>query len=268
MRIEIRHYLAATTAILVLTPHLARASFSDPASATASAMHPAMILTEDLKEGDLSLHPTAGYVSTTNATGTTGQVSLHGAGGSLTITKSLNPHLGISVGGLYFKESGSYDPQTTSSGQSAGIAGSASATGWIGTAALVLDFFSGDGFRMPIIIGGNYENFSSSNPTVFDQTGRTLRSPGYTFGVSPRFTAGWFRIQPFFMIDFPTKEADNACTAIASSGCTPHSGEDTGAVLGINTIFTPWGLSFFYNMGNLIFNQGSTYLSLGLRFSL
>ena len=265
MRTEIRFALA--TVILFLTPHLARASFSDPASATASAMHPAMILTEDLKEGDLSLHPTAGYVSTTNATGTTGQVSLKGYGGSLTVTKSLNPHLGISVGGLYFRETGSYDPQTTSSGQSAGIAGSASANGWIGTAALVLDFFSGDGFRMPIIIGGNYENFNSSNPTVFDQTGRTLRSPGYSFGISPRFTLGWFRIQPFFMIDFPTKDAVNACNP-GITGCNPNSSEDTGAVLGVNTIFTPWGLSFFYNMGNLILNQGSTYLSLGLRFSL
>ena len=240
----------------------AHAAFSDPAAASASAMLPATILTEDLSAGDISLHPTAGYLTAHEKTGTEGNVSLHGVGGSLTLTKALGPHLGVSIGGLYFNESGNYDPGATGV---AGTAGTASATGWLGSAGLVIDPFSGNGFRMPILIGGNYENFHTSIPTEFNSTGTTLRSPGYSFGISPRFSVGWFRVQPFFMLDIPTNKATNACNP-SSTSCPATSSIDTGGILGVNLIFIPWGLSLFYNFANLIYNEGSSYLSLGYRF--
>lgn len=237
----------------------------DPSIAAASAIAPATIMQEDLTAHATSLHPTAGYFTYSPEIDTAGSTaSGHGFGGTLEATHSLNNHVGLGVIGFGYSGSGDYTPGDPNSQNTlVGTSGSSSVSGFEMGALLVLDPFSGTGFRLPFFIGLNYQRLSSSTPTAFI-TSTTLNSPGYTFGFSPRFSLGSFRIEPFMVITAPFENGQLTC-----SGQSQVCGQiplQTLPIIGVNIIYRPLKLSFFFSASSLVVDTGGAYYSLGPSF--
>ena len=237
----------------------------EPAAATASAMLPATIISEDLTDGKISIHPTVGYfITSVTVDGAGAKATAHGYGETAEVSYSLSSHFGISLAGINFKGTGTYTPGNMEQQASSGTC---SLNGWMAMAALLIDPFSGDEFRMPLILGANYEYFSSSTPTAANTTSSTLNSPGYTLGISPRFNLAFLRLEPFFVMSEPLNKASRTCApGTVAAGCDPNS-IDATPIIGMNIVFRPLNLSFFFDLSALLFGGGSSFYSIGTRFT-
>jgi hypothetical protein len=209
----------------------------DPSIATASAIAPGAIIQSDLKAHVWSVHPTFGYFSgSSNADGSGAIASSHGFGGSFT------PGVGSVEGGTV---------------------GTTNVNGWLVGAALVLDPFSGESFRMPFFFGVNYEHISSSTPSSGLFTAMSLNSPGYTFGFSPRFNIAFLRVEPFLVSVVPSGKGDVTCSVNVIGGVCGAQNVQILPVFGVNVIFRPWNIAFYFNASSSLFGTGVSFYSLG-----
>lgn len=220
---------------------------------------------KDLEPQTLIVHPSVGYFTgTSTLDGSGATASATGYGGTGDVQYSLNEHLGVIFSGLGYSGSGTYTPGSTEIGASSG---NASVNGWQIGASLVLDAWGGTGFRMPIFLGLNYLHLSSSTPTSPTVTALTLNSPGYTLGFSPRFNFFFFRVQPFLVATTPTNEGTLTCAADVIQGACGAQSIEFLPIVGINLIFKPLDLSFYFNFATLLSGAGISYYSLGKSFA-
>jgi hypothetical protein len=237
----------------------------DPSIATAGAIAPGSIPQEDLKPHLWTIQPSVGYFTGSPAfDGSGATVSIHGWGGTGEAEYALNEHMGISFAGIVYSGSGTFTPGASEPGA---ISGSASVNGWLASATLVLDAFSGNGFRMPFFFGLNYEHLSSSTPSSPTITAMSLNSPGYTLGFSPRFNVGFLRLEPFLVSTTPTRKGNVACSVDVIAGACGAEDVQMLPVLGVNVIFRPWNLSFYVNLSSFLLGTGVSYYSVGHQFS-
>lgn len=232
----------------------------DPSIATATAIVPGAIIESDLKPKVWSVHPTVGYFSgSTNVDGLGSYATSHGYGGTIEAEYSMSNHMGISFSGLGYSGSGDYTPDASVGGS----AGSNTINGWLAGASLVLDPFSGDGFRMPFFFGLNYEHVASHMPSSGIVTSMTLNSPGYTLGFSPRFNIAFLRIEPFLVATSPTSKGNVTCSASVVAGACGAQAVQFLPVFGVNFVFRPWNLGFYLNLSSDLFGTGVSYYALG-----
>lgn len=260
-----RHWAVLTLTLcpFVLTQQsLAYTVDIDPSVATASAIAPSAIIEDDLKAHTWSIHPKVGYFTgTSTVDGEDSTASSHGFAGTGEAVYSLNDHIGINFSFMDFKGSGSYTP---GSGEvPGGSPGSSSVSGWLFGAALVLDPFSGDGFRMPFFFGLNYEALRSSTPTSPLVTSLSLNSPGYTLGFSPRFTVGFLRIEPFMVTTTPTSKGNVTCGPNISEGPCGAQSIQLLPVFGVNVIYLPWKIAFYFNLSTFLISNSVAFYSVG-----
>jgi len=242
---ELAKELSAIAFLFLILAEQARALtvVVDPSIATASAIAPGAIIQSDLKEHVWSVHPTFGYFSgSSNADGSGAIATSHGYGGTLEAEYSYNDHLGINFSGLGYGGSGSFTPGAGS--VEGGTVGTTNVNGWLVGAALVLDPFSGDGFRLPFFFGLNYEHISSSTPSSGLFTAMSLNSPGYTFVV-------------------PSGKGNVTCSANVTGGACGAQDVQILPVFGVNVIFRPWNIAFYLNASSSLFGTGVSFYSLG-----
>jgi hypothetical protein len=233
----------------------------DPSIATASTIAPGAIIDSDLKARTWSLHPTLGYFTGSNTVdGSGATASSSGLGGTGQAQYSFNDHIGINFSGLDYSGSGNFTPGTSPLG---GSSGQVSISGWLMGATLVLDPFSGSGFRMPFFFGLNYEHVSSSTPSSGIIIAETLSSPGYTLGFSPRFNIGFLRLAPFLVTTTTTSKGTVTCSASIVAGACGAQDIEILPVFGVNITFRPWNLSFFFNLSSFLMGTGFSFYSLG-----
>lgn len=236
----------------------------DPSIATAAAIAPVAVINSDLKPHTWSVHPTAGYFTgTSTVDGAGATATSQGYGGTVQAQYSLSEHFGLDFSGLGFSGSGTYTPGAAEIG---GSTGSSSVSGWLVGAALVLDPFSGDGFRLPFFFGVNYQQLSSSTPGSPIITSMTLSTPGYTLGVSPRFNVGFLRFEPFLVVTTPTSKGTVTCSAVVIAGACGAQDIQVLPVFGVDIVFRPWGLSFYFNLSSFLSGAGVAFYSLGPQF--
>lgn len=261
---ELAKELSAIAFLFLILAEQARALtvVVDPSIATASAIAPGAIIQSDLKEHVWSVHPTFGYFSgSSNADGSGAIATSHGYGGTLEAEYSYNDHLGINFSGLGYGGSGSFTPGAGS--VEGGTVGTTNVNGWLVGAALVLDPFSGDGFRLPFFFGLNYEHISSSTPSSGLFTAMSLNSPGYTFGFSPRFNLAFLRVEPFLVTVVPSGKGNVTCSANVTGGACGAQDVQILPVFGVNVIFRPWNIAFYLNASSSLFGTGVSFYSLG-----
>jgi len=234
----------------------------DPSIATASAVAPSAIIENDLKAHTWSIHPTLGYFSgTSTVDGEESTASSHGIAGTGEAVYSLSDHIGINFSFMGYNGSGTFTPGANE--VPGGSTGSSSVSGWLFGAALVLDPFSGDGFRMPFFFGLNYEALKSSTPTSPIVTSLSLNSPGYTLGFSPRFNIGFLRFEPFMVTTTPTSKGNVTCGPNVSGGPCGAQNIQIVPVFGVNVVYLPWKLAFFFNLSSLLLGTGVSFYSFG-----
>ncbi|MDE2490242.1 MAG: hypothetical protein KGM24_05305 [Elusimicrobia bacterium] len=174
-------------------------------------------------------------------------------GGAGSVVYGLTDHFAVGFTGLGFSGKGSYH---IPSGNSAVTGGSYDMTtsGLIAAGSVVWDCFSGDGFRLPVLVGLNYESMHDESRNVLDGSGNSLGtlgnnldSAGVQFGFSPQFNTGPVRWEPFVLSYLPfahEKQTQNGTTYDDSLR------SDTGGPQpGLNVLYRPWNLSFFYTLG-------------------
>jgi hypothetical protein len=236
----------------------------DPSVAAALAITPDAIIEKDLTPGILSVHPTAGYLTgSTTLDGAGATATIQGFGGTGEAEYSFSEHVGLNFSALGYSGSGGYTPGAAEIGASTG---SCSINGWLLGVTLVLDPFSGPGFRMPFFIGVNYEHLASSTPSSPIITSMTLNSPGYTIGFSPRFNIGFLRLEPFLVTTTPFEKGNVQCAAGVVGLCGPIAIQPV-PIEGINIVFRPWNLSFYFNVSSLLVGTGVSFFSLGPQLS-
>jgi hypothetical protein len=237
----------------------------DPSIATASSIAPSAIINDDLKPHVWSAHPTLGYFSgTTTVDGAGATAENHGFGGTGEVQYSSTEHIGIIFSAMGYSGSGTYTPGTSETGA---LSGNSNVRGWLVGAALVLDPFSGPGFRLPFFFGLNYQHLSSSTPSSPIITAMTLNSPGYTFGFSPRFNLGFLRVEPFLVVTTALNQGNVTCAADVVSGACGALAIQTLPVYGINLLLLPWNISFYFNLSTFLSGIGVSFYSAGPRFT-
>jgi hypothetical protein len=246
--------------LVLVRPASASGPTVDPSIATAGAITPSAVIQEDLGYRTWTLHPTAGYFTgSIPAIGANATVTAHGFGGTGEAQYSLNEHIGVNFSALGYSGGGSYTPATSSDGS----AGTTSVSGWLVGATLVLDPFSGKGFRMPFFFGLNYQRLTSSTPTSPLFTSMTLYSPGYSFGFSPRFNVWFLRFEPFLVATTSTSEGTVTCSSDVVAGACGAQNIQTLPVFGVNIVFRPLNLSLYFNLSSTLFGTGVSYYSIG-----
>ncbi|MDE2292609.1 MAG: hypothetical protein KGL53_11050 [Elusimicrobia bacterium] len=204
---------------------------------------------------DISVSPAYVKAKTFNTTGDMQdykQVDAYGAAGS--VVWGVADHFALGFTGLGFNGKGKYHVPTGSGASFSSGAYDMKTSGFIAAASLIFDPFTGDGFRLPLMAGVNYESMRDESTGVLDGSGNSLGalgnrldSPGVQFGLSPQFNTGPLRWEPFALVYFPLsheKQTQNGTVFDSSI----HS--DTGGPQpGINVVFRPWNLSFFYALG-------------------
>lgn len=133
---------------------------------------------------------------------------------------------------------------------------------------LIYDPFSGDGFRLPVIVGAGVVSADQRTEDTFQAAGATLRAsiktdeviPLFMAGLAPQQTVGPFRIIPFgsaflFLESFQTtRRLENLTNGQASQG-------SAGALrpvivnLGLSVKYLPWNLGFSYVKGGILLNE-------------
>jgi len=255
---------AAVTSILlplifVQSASAVTATF-DPSVATAAVIVPGAIIQDDLGYRSWNVHPTAGYFSgSLAAIGANATETCHGFGGTGQAQYSWTEHVGVNFSMLGYGGGGNYTPATSNDGS----AGTISVNGWLAGASLVLDPFSGRGFRMPFFIGANYMHLASSTPTSPIFTSMTLSSPGFTFGFSPRFNIAFLRLEPFLITTTASNKGNVTCGPNTIGPACGAQAIDPLPVFGVNIVFRPLGLSFYLNFSSFLFGTGVSYYSLG-----
>jgi hypothetical protein len=233
----------------------------DPSIATATAIAPGAIIENDLKAHVWSVHPTFGYFSgSSSVDGTGATATSNGYGGTVEAVYSYTDHLGVNFSGLGYSGSGIFTP---GGGLGGGTSGTTGVNGWLVGASLVLDPFSGDGFRLPFFFGLNYEHIASSTPSSAIITSLHLNSPGYTFGFSPRFNLFFLRLEPFFVVTTPTGTGSVTCSSDVVAGACGAQNVQILPVFGVNVVFRPWNIAFYFNLSSTLFGTGVSYYSLG-----
>jgi hypothetical protein len=256
--VEPRFFIVILLSFFLLRSALASDVAIDPSIATLGAIAPGAIINDDLKPHTWKFHPTAGYFTgSTTVDGSGSTASSHGFGGTVEAQYAWNEHFGVNFSALGFSGSGNY-----ASGSS-GATGSSSVNGWLAGAALVFDPFSGSSFRMPFFFGVNYEHLASSTPASPIVTSLSLTSAGYSFGVSPRFNIGFFRVEPFIVATTPTSKGNVTCAADVVAGACGAQEVEVLPVLGVNLIFRPLNLSFYFNVSSLLLGTGVAFYSVG-----
>jgi hypothetical protein len=236
----------------------------DPSLAAASAISPATIISEDLHPHVLSLHPTVGYFSYSSEVDGNGSTA-NGHGGALTyeMTYSWSEHAGFALSALGYYGTGNYTPGTLGVNSTVvGSSGSSKVKGLEAGFLMVFDPYSGVGFRMPFFIGLNYQALTSSMPSAFI-TGTTLNTPGAVVGISPRFSVGPLRLEPFFVVTTPFEKAQVSCGDQSSCAALPLT---PLPIFGVNFVYKPLELSFFLSFASLVFDTGASYYSIGHTF--
>ena len=234
----------------------------DPSVAIASTMSPDTLMLEDLTPNVWSVNPTVGYLTFSSILDESGTAAKgHGYGGTGEVSLSFGSHVGLSISGFGYKGSGDF-----TAGTNGGADGTCDISGWVFGTSLVLDPFSGKGFRMPFFLGLNYQHLASSMPTAPYITSTTLDSPGYTFGFSPRFSVGVLRFKPFIVISAPMNNATITCAAgTPAEFCIPIALRML-PVVGANIEYVPWNIGFFFSLSNLFIDTGASFYSFGPSF--
>ena len=249
--------VAAPSALAVKLP-------LDHSLAAMSAIAPNSMLEDDLKSG-WTVHPSAGYFSgSTTVDGSGATASAKGYGFTAQSLYSFGEHVGINFSGLEYNGKGDYAPGASEVGA---VGGSAGANGWLIGSSLVIDPFSGDGFRMPFFFGLNYAHVASSTPTSPIITATTLDSPGYVFGFSVRFNIAFIRLEPFLVTTTPMNSGTVTCAAQVTSGTCGAASIQMLPITGINFVLRPLGWSFYFNASNLLVDSGISFYSIGKQFS-
>ena len=206
----------------------------DPSLAAMSAIAPNSMLEDDLKSG-WTVHPSAGYFSgSTTVDGAGATATAKGYGVTVQSLFSFGEHVGINFSGLEYDGKGDYTPGATEVGA---VGGSAGVNGWLLGSSLVIDPFSGEGFRMPFFFGLNYAHVASSTPTSPIITATTLDSPGYVFGFSVRFNIAFLRFEPFMVTTTPMNSGTVVCATDVTSGTCGAASIQMLPITGINIVF-------------------------------
>jgi hypothetical protein len=128
-------------------------------------------------------------------------------------------------------------------------------SGETGSLALVMDPFGNPrGFRLPIVLGGNYfaydQEATASNSAgslqVTDSEGRF----GAALGVGASVPAGkYFRVTPFLVGSLGPgnfKYCSSDSGSVSSFACNQSHGPDGFATPGVTVSYRPWDVSFVY----------------------
>ena len=196
---------------------------------------------------DLTISPAYFSAQTTdyNNSSANDSASVTGYGLGASSILGLSEHWGLGVTGIAFSGQGSYNPGTLGVPGSTGP-NSVTTSGYFAGVSAIWDYFEGDGFRLPILLGLHYEtlqdNYNLGSYTVTNN----LNSPGFQVGISPQFRTKYIRIQPFLMLYYPI----NNTIQTQSTGQTYTMHSDTGGPQpGINLVYVPWNVSFFTTYG-------------------
>lgn len=121
------------------------------------------------------------------------------------------------------------------------------------SASAIIDFFKGDGFRWPIVLGGSYLNLLDDFP---DGSSNVQKTPAFLVGTSIQFNVGWFRLSPFVMLSPGGKPVQQSC-----ANCEVRSNPTAG---GVNILFLPLNLS---TMISFVRTPNSTITAFALDYT-
>ena len=229
----------------LLFPVVARAGDA-MAESTAAGLLAYSFPLSPIEKGKLDVQAAPAYF-TTKFSDVNGNIARNGNakgfGGAAGVTYGLTPHFGLGVSAIYFKS-------TQGTFTEGSLSGPMSENGFIGAATAIYDPMSGDNFRLPLLVGVNYQNLATNFTPIATQ--KTLMGPGVEFGISAQFNTGkYFRWEPFLLIAHPltNQKCSQGNVNQGQNTTTTHCGNetpDTGANPGVNVVFRPWNLAFFY----------------------
>jgi hypothetical protein len=231
--------------------------------------------TESMEEGHWYAKAVPGYFRDSGSSDgkTLAQFDMQGAGISVRILKALSDHWGVGFQGVYAR-SVSGSAQTVSLGAegfeaqgNSDLALPLQVSAYSAMAELVYDPMSGQGLRLPMMVGLTLTTIDATSEGTFQFQGNSFYaknktlptfSPGLAVGIAPQESWGPFRFIPFAlgMYRFQKFERvhrlENVTTGqVVETKDKPYR---HGAVhVGITVKYTPWDIGFSYVRAGLYF---------------
>ena len=227
--------------------------------------------TDPMHEGEWRVKVSPGYIINQDNTDSmaAGKIDLKGWGAAATVTHSFSEHWGaafVAGGNSMSGHTPVIETMNTRVEQTARslfgtgffAVGDAHSRGVLAAASLVWDHWTGDGFRLPILVGLSYVDMTET--TDFKSGGAkvvgTQSSPGVYLGIIPQFNIWKVRAAPFITFS----GAFNA-SHIKLTSYNPGTGAEIKTMnlvdsensdnrqthtLGVSLGYIPLGLSFTY----------------------
>ncbi len=158
---------------------------------------------------------------------------MNGEGIGTSAIYSLTDHWGIGVMAGYGHLSG-----TDFSGDKA------TSNGSLANADIVFDPFSGNNFRLPILVGMGYRNLMENDSGI----GNIYNAQGFSYdaGIAPQFNTGFLRWILFGYIVSGTPTAQTSQATSSGSALLPSSADNTAAGGGISVVYRPLNFTLTY----------------------
>ncbi len=214
--------------------------------------------------------------------------SLPGSGGALSLLYGFSKHWGVTAIAGFAGAKGDFQRINPYGNVGDIVSGKPEQKAVNAALNLVWDGFSGDNFRLPVMLGLSYLKYSESLSIPFT----ILQGPlinhrgvmsedysydefGYSLGLAPQFNTGQFRWVPFFFSTsavnkgkrkYMERDLDTGQVYTA----TPNTEESGTVVTGIQVVYRPWNLSYSYispSLSDVRPQDGNTMSSHTLTFS-
>lgn len=225
--------------------------------------------TDALRQGQWQLRVSPGLILNKDKSEQADQIDLHGPGAAASLVYAFTDHWGLMAlagGGTMTGQAG-VDPypnppaelQSTVNQMFGGAAveGDATSRGIVASAGAVWDHWTGDGFRLPVMLGVSYLDVSETAKSATLENTGTTRSPGVFVGLAPQFPVWRLRVAPYAAWTDSFEPSRNTLTQYDQGGGVvrsvsydaPGNGDSRQTHSGgVAVEYMPWGLA-----GNFLF---------------
>lgn len=228
--------------------------------------------TDPIHPGEWRVKVSPGYIINKDQSDSfnAGKIDMKGWGASAAVTRGLSDHWGAAfvVGGNAMtgrtpvtnsmNDNINQNARTLFGLANAYASGETSSHGVLAAASLIWDYWTGDGFRLPILVGLGYLDMTETSDYKAGgaKVMGTLSSPSVYLGIVPQFNVWKVRVAPFVTFSDALSASHVKLTSYnPSTGATIKTLDLVDSVnsdnrqthtLGVAFNYIPWGLGFTY----------------------